>query len=137
MIDLWNSSDTWRLIINLIGTISIIVGVWVIFKLFKQFFLRKQKIKLESQDFVKLMNLPPIMNGTRQIGCILSTPQKVEVSVLDEFEKSVFPIHNGNLDVGEHIFKVDFNQMKNGHYYLSISTEKQNILRKITVKNEI
>ena len=135
MIDLWNSSETWRLIINLIGTISIMVGIWVLFRLFRQFFLRKQKIKLESQDFVKLMNLPPVMKGMRQIGCILSSSQKVEVTVLNEFEKSVFPIHNGKLDVGEHIFKVDFNQIKNGNYYLSISTDKQNILRKITVKN--
>ena len=126
MIELWESSVSSRIIINIIGTVTIVIGVWILIRVFN---------KVLSIPFVKIMSLPPVIKGYRQIGCVLKETQELNIAVLDVNEKSIFSIFNGNLDEGEHIFKVDFNKINNGNYYLSVTTDKQNILRKITVKN--
>ena len=135
MVELWETSMMWRILINLFGAVSIIIGIWIIVRLFKQISLRMRKGKGLSNQFVQLMSLPPIIKGNRQIGCVLKESQQVQISVLDEFENTVFSIYSGKLEEGEQIFKVDFNKLNNGNYYLSVTTDKQDILRKITVKN--
>ncbi len=135
MIELWESSVSSRIIINIIGTVTIVIGVWILIRVFKRVFLKTRSDKVLSIPFVKIMSLPPVIKGYRQIGCVLKETQELNIAVLDVNEKSIFSIFNGNLDEGEHIFKVDFNKINNGNYYLSVTTDKQNILRKITVKN--
>ena len=135
MIELWESSVLLRIIINTIGAISIVVGVWILIRVFKSLSNRFRNNKALSTPFVKIMSLPPVIKGHRQIGCVLKEPQQVVLELLDENEKNVLSIFNGKLDEGEKLFKVDFNKIKNGNYYLSVSTDKQDILRKITVKN--
>jgi hypothetical protein len=135
MIELWESSVSFRIIINVIGSISILIGVWILIRVFKRVFFKSKSDKVLATPSLKIMSLPPVIKGYRQIGCVLKETQVVNIAILDVNEKNVFSIFNGKLDEGEQIFKVDFNEIKNGNYYLSVSTDKQQILRKITIKN--
>ena len=46
MLSLWEESQFWRLFINAIGAISIILGIWLIYKLIKSFVVGKIKKEL-------------------------------------------------------------------------------------------
>lgn len=135
MIELWESSVSFRVFINIMGVISILVGIWIIARVFKRVFFKAKNDKGSAELFLKIMSLPPVIKGYRQIGCVLKENQDVSISILDVNEKNVFSIFNGMLEKGEQIFKVDFNKINNGNYYLSVTTDNQQILRKITVKN--
>ena len=135
MIELWESSVSFRVFINIMGVISILVGIWIIARVFKRVFFKTKNDKALAEPFLKIMSLPPVIKGYRQIGCILKENQEVNIAILDVNEKNIFSIFNGILEKGEQIFKVDFNEINNGNYYLSVSTNNQQILRKITVKN--
>lgn len=135
MIELWESSVSFRVFINIMGVISILVGIWIIARVFKRVFFKAKNDKGSAELFLKIMSLPPVIKGYRQIGCVLKENQEVDIAILDINEKNVFSIFNGMLEKGEQIFKVDFNEINNGNYYLSVSTDNQQILRKITVKN--
>jgi|SaaInlStandDraft_1057018.scaffolds.fasta_scaffold110514_2 hypothetical protein len=135
MIELWESSVSFRVFINIMGVISILVGIWIIARVFKRVFFKAKNDKALAEPFLKIMSLPPVIKGYRQIGCILKENQEVNIAILDVNEKNIFSIFNGILEKGEQIFKVDFNEINNGNYYLSVSTNNQQILRKITVKN--
>lgn len=135
MIELWESSVSFRVFINIMGVISILVGIWIIARVFKRVFFKAKNDKGSAELFLKIMSLPPVIKGYRQIGCVLKENQEVDIAILDINEKNVFSIFNGMLEKGEQIFKVDFNKINNGNYYLSITTDNQQILRKITVKN--
>jgi len=135
MIELWESSVSFRVFINIMGVISILVGIWIIARVFKRVFFKAKNDKGSAELFLKIMSLPPVIKGYRQIGCVLKENQEVDIAILDINEKNVFSIFNGMLEKGEQIFKVDFNKINNGNYYLSVTTDNQQILRKITVKN--
>ena len=45
MVELWETSMMWRILINLFGAVSIIIGIWIIVRLFKQISLRMRKGK--------------------------------------------------------------------------------------------
>lgn len=135
MIELWESSVSFRVFINIMGVISILVGIWIIARVFKRVFFKAKNDKGSAELFLKIMSLPPVIKGYRQIGCVLKENQEVDIAILDINEKNVFSIFNGMLEKGEQIFKVDFNKINNGNYYLSVTTDNQQILRKITIKN--
>ena len=45
MISLWEESQFWRILINCIGAISIVIGVWLIIKILRSFILGKNQKK--------------------------------------------------------------------------------------------
>ena len=81
------------------------------------------------------MPIPSEFKGDVQIGITLNNKQKIDFNILDNKEKQLEKIYNGNIEKGEKIFKVDSLKFKNGEYFISIKTNHQNILRKILVDN--
>ena len=136
MKELWSSSVFWRVLINSIGVVSVILGFWLLFKLIKFIYsLRKNKKNLNAKNYIDLLPIPSEFKGDVQIGITLNNEQNIDFNILDNKEKHLEKIYNGNIEKGREDFKINSLKFKNGEYFISIKTDHQNILRKILVDN--
>ena len=135
MIELWESSSLWRIVINSIGVVSIVLGVWVIVKVLKTLILGSKTKKNLSKKYINIKNLPSVFCGPSQLGFEVKLSQKVDVIVLDSSEKKILNIFSDVMQEGDCVLDFDTEQFDNGDYYLSVKTTEQSILRKITINN--
>ena len=135
MLELWESSSLWRVVINSIGVVSIVLGVWVIVKVLKTAISGSKTKKQLSIKYINMKNLPSVFCGPAQLGFELKLSQKVDVIVLDSSEKKILSIFSDVMKEGDYVLDFDTEQFDNGDYYLSVKTAEQSILRKITTNN--
>ena len=135
MKELWSSSVFWRVLINSIGVVSVILGVWLLYKLVKFIYSLRKNKNLNAENYIDLLPIPIEFNGFVQIGITLNNMQNIDFNILDSKEKNLENIYKGNVEKGDKIFKIDSSNFKNGEYFISIKTAHQTILRKILVVN--
>jgi hypothetical protein len=135
MKELWSSSVFWRVLINSIGVVSVILGFWLLFKLIKFIYSLRKNKNLNAKNYIDLLPIPSEFKGNVQIGIILNNKQNIDFNILDNKEKQLENIYNGDIEKGEKIFKIDSLKFQNGEYFISIKTDHQKILRKILVDN--
>ena len=135
MQDLWLNDNFWRILVNSIGVISIVVGAWLLYKLLKAYFINNKAKRKMDERFINIKNLPDIFSEVTQISLTINFNQHVRVSLLDEKENSILTFHDDELMIGEKIFHLDTNNYNNGDYFISVKTDFQNIFRKIKVQN--
>ena len=81
MISLWEESQFWRILINCIGAISIVIGVWLIVKILRSFILGKNQKKNLQKQYVVLKQLPSVFKDIVQIAFEVNNPQEVKISI--------------------------------------------------------
>lgn len=135
MLSLWEESQFWRLFINAIGAISIILGIWLIYKLIKSFVVGKNQKRALNKEYVTVKQIPYIFSGLVQIAFEVFIPQIIEINILDENEKVKLPVFNKEFGAGLHVENIDVSDLKNEKLNLEIKTDKQRILRSIEIKN--
>ena len=135
MKELWSSSVFWRVLINSIGVVSVILGFWLLFKLIKFFYSLRKNKNLNAKHYIDLLPIPSEFKGNVQIGVTLNNKQNIDFNILDNKEKQLENVYNGDIEKGEKIFKIDSLKFQNGEYFISIKTDHQKILRKILVDN--
>ena len=135
MKELWSSSVFWRVLINSIGVVSVILGFWLLFKLIKFFYSLRKNKNLNAKNYIDLLPIPSEFKGNVQIGVTLNNKQNIDFNILDNKEKQLENVYNGDIEKGEKIFKIYSLKFQNGEYFISIKTDHQKILRKILVDN--
>ena len=72
MIELWESSVSFRVFINIMGVISILVGIWIIARVFKRVFFKAKNDKALAEPFLKIMSFDIwrefVENSNRKVG---------------------------------------------------------------------
>ena len=91
MLSLWEESQFWRLFINAIGAISIILGIWLIYKLTKSFVVGKNQKRALNKEYITVKQIPYIFSGLVQIAFEVFVPQSIEINILDQNEKVKLP----------------------------------------------
>ena len=138
MLELWNTSEGWRIAINILGGISIVVALYLLYisyKMITNYFIGKKTKELKN-IYAKLYELPSIfIKDEIQLGFEIPEDIHVKFSVLDEMEKEVLVIHDGALKAGEHVYLFNSNDMKNGEYFLNFVSEYQSINKKMIIQN--
>ena len=135
MLSLWEESQFWRLLINVIGAFSIILGVWLINKLIKGFIAGKNQKRALNKEYITVKQIPYIFSGLVQIAFEVYIPQTIEINILDQDEKIKLPIFNKEFGSGLHVENINVSDLKNEKLNLEIKTDKQRILRTIEIKN--
>ena len=135
MLSLWEESQFWRLIINVIGAISIILGVWLLNKLIKGFIAGKNQKRALNKEYITVKQIPYIFSGLVQIAFEVYIPQTIEINILDQDEKIKLPVFNKEFGAGLHVENINVSDLKNEKLNLEIKTDKQRILRTIEIKN--
>jgi len=135
MFSLWEESQLWRLLINVIGAISIILGVWLLNKLIKGFIAGKNQKRALNKEYIKVKQIPYIFSGLVQIAFEVFVPQSIEINILDQDEKIKLPVFNKEFGAGLHVENINVSDLKNEKLNLEIKTDKQRILRTIEIKN--
>jgi len=138
MLELWNTSDSWRIAINILGGISIVVALYLFYisyKMITNYFIRKKNKELKN-IYAKLYELPSIfIKDEIQLGFEIPEDIHVKFTILNEMEKEVMVFHNGDLKAGEHVFLFNSNNIKNGDYFLNFVSEYQSINKKMIIQN--
>ncbi len=135
MLSLWEESQFWRLLINVIGAFSIILGVWLINKLIKGFIAGKNQKRALNKEYITVKQIPYIFSGLVQIAFEVYIPQTIEINILDQDEKIKLPVFNKEFGSGLHVENINVSDLKNEKLNLEIKTDKQRILRTIEIKN--
>ena len=138
MTDLWNDSDFWRIIINVIGGISILVAIFLIYITIKKVahLISSNKVRVLKDIYANVFELPTnVLSNQVQFGFELSIKTQLIFSVNDFEDKVLIELHNGELEKGVHVFKFDSHKLDNGNYFLHFKSEIQNINRKIEIRN--
>ena len=135
MFSLWEESQLWRLLINVIGAISIILGVWLLNKLIKGFIAGKNQKRALNKEYITVKQIPYIFSGLVQIAFEVYIPQTIEINILDQDEKIKLPVFNKEFGAGLHVENINVSDLKNEKLNLEIKTDKQRILRTIEIKN--
>lgn len=135
MHSLWEDSTFWRVIINCLGAFSIIIGIWVIFRILKSILLNKKAQKIRDAKFINIKNLPSVFSSNSQICLVVNHEQNIQLSLLDENEKMVLSLYDDIIEKGDKIFHLNTTEHNNGTYYIAIKTPYQQILRKIKIEN--
>ncbi|MDG2370680.1 MAG: hypothetical protein P8M12_08550 [Flavobacteriales bacterium] len=138
MSDLWNDSNFWRILINVIGGISILVAVFLIFIGIKKVihFISSNNVRVLKDIYAKVYELPSsVLSNQVQFGFELAIKTHLTFSVNDDEDKVLVELYNGELEKGVHVFKFDSKKLDNGNYFLQFKSEIQNINRKITIRN--
>tara|TARA_B100001939_G_scaffold333194_1_gene332928 strand:+ start:1573 stop:1989 length:417 start_codon:yes stop_codon:yes gene_type:complete len=138
MLELWNTSDSWRIAINVLGGISIVVALYLLYisyKMIANYFIGKKTRELKN-IYAKLYELPGVfIRGEIQLGFEIPENIHVKFSVLDRDEKEVLIIHEGDLKAGSHVYLFNSKDMKNGDYFLNFVSEYQSINKKMIIQN--
>ena len=138
MLELWNTSDFWRITINILGAISIVVALYLIYisyKMLTNYFIGKKNKELKN-IYAKIYDLPSIViKDEIQLGFDIPEDIHVKFTLLDEKEKEVFIIHDGALKAGGHVFLFKSNNIENGNYFLNFVSEYQCINKKMIIQN--
>ena len=135
MFSLWEESQLWRLLINVIGAISIILGVWLLNKLIKGFIAGKNQKRALNKEYITVKQIPYIFSGIVQIAFEVFVPQSIEINILDQNEKVKLPVFNKEFGAGLHVENINVSDLKNEKLNLEIKTDIQRILRNIEIKN--
>ena len=136
--DIWNDSNLWRILINVIGGISILVAVFLIYIAIKKVvhLISSRKIRVLKDIYAKVYELPSnVLSNQVQFGFELAIKTHLSFSIIDSEDKVLVELYNGELEKGVHVFKFDSQKLANGNYFLQFRSEIQNINRKITVRN--
>ena len=138
MLELWNTSDFWRIVINVLGAISIVVALYLIYisyKMLTNYFIGKKSKELKNK-YAKIYDLPSIViKDEIQLGFDIPEDIYVKFTVLDEKEKEVYIIHDGTLTAGGHVFLFKTNNMDNGKYFLNYFSECQRVNKMMIIRN--
>ena len=138
MLELWNTSDAWRITINIVGAISIVVALYLIYisyKMITNYFIGKKTKELKNV-YAKIYELPSIfIKDEIQLGFEIPKDIHVKFTILDENEKEVLAFHNGDLEAGEHVFLFKSNNVDNGKYFLNFVSEYQSINKMMIIQN--
>jgi hypothetical protein len=138
MLELWNTSDAWRITINIVGAISIVVALYLIYisyKMITNYFIGKKTKELKNV-YAKIYELPSIfIKDEIQLGFEIPKDIHVKFTILDENEKEVLAFHNGDLKAGEHVFLFKSNNVDNGKYFLNFVSEYQSINKMMIIRN--
>ncbi len=138
MFELWNSSDFWRILINVLGGLSIIVAIYLLYISYKIFMklLLGRKAKELKNIYAKIYELPiGFLKDDIQLGFEIPEEIHVKFTVLDNQEKEVFTLHDGKLDAGRHVFVFKTRNIENGQYFLNFISEYQCINKKMIIQN--
>ena len=138
MKELWNNSEFWRILINILGVTSIIVAVYLLYISYKmglKFFIGK-KIKELKTDYATLYELPEkILKNEIQLGFDLPDLMDIRFSVNDVNDNEIKVICEGSMKAGEHVFLFNTKLIEDGEYFLNFSSNYQTINKKIIIKN--
>ena len=98
MLELWNTSDSWRIAINILGGISIVVALYLFYisyKMITNYFIRKKNKELKN-IYAKLYELPSIfIKDEIQLGFEIPEDIHVKFTILNEMEKGEdLPLYN-------------------------------------------
>lgn len=138
MTDLWNDSNFWRILINVIGGISILVAIFLVYVAIKKVIhlISSNKVKVLKDIYANIYELPStVLSNEVQFGFELAVKTNLLFSVNDVEDKVLIEMHNGELNKGVHVFKFDSHQLDNGNYFLHFKSDVQNINRKIRIRN--
>lgn len=105
MKELWSSSVFWRVLINSIGVVSVILGFWLLVKLIKFIYSLRKNKNLNAKNYIDLLPIPSEFKGDVQIGITLSNEQNIDFNILDNKEKQLEKIYNGNIEKGRRFLK--------------------------------
>ena len=87
MLELWNTSDAWRITINIVGAISIVVALYLIYisyKMITNYFIGKKTKELKNV-YAKIYELPSIfIKDEIQLGFEIPKDIHVKFTILDE-----------------------------------------------------
>ena len=138
MYDLWNSSDFWRILINILGVVSIIVAIYLMYisyKIFRNLLLGRKAKELKN-IYAKIYELPiGFLKDDIQLGFEIPEEIHVRFTVLDNNEKEIYTLHDGKTDAGKHVFLFKTRNIENGQYYLNFKSEYQCINKKMIIQN--
>ena len=90
MKELWSSSVFWRVLINSIGVVSVILGFWLLFKLIKFIYSLRKNKNLNAKNYIDLLPIPSEFKGNVQIGITLNNKQNIDFNILDNKEINEF-----------------------------------------------
>lgn len=138
MLELWNGSEFWRILINILGVVSIIVALlllYISFKIILKYYGGK-KIKESKKKYAKLYELPGIvLKDDVQLGFDLPELLNVKLSISDLNDKELKIIFQGEKDAGEHVFIFNSRTIENGEYFLNFKSKNQIINKKMIIQN--
>jgi len=138
MLELWNTSDFWRIVINILGAISIVIALYLLYisyKMIANYFIGKKTKELKN-IYAKIYDLPSfVIKDDVQLGFDIPEDIYVQFRILNQQEKEVFVIHEGTLKAGEHVFLLKTNSIGNGKYFLNFVSEYQQVSKKMIIEN--
>lgn len=138
MLDLWNDNNFWRILINIVATISILLAIFLIYISIKKVIhlLSGNKVRVLKNIYAKVYELPTnTLQKEVQFGFELPVKTDVVFSVNDQKDKILVELIKGELDKGVHVYRFDSTSLENGNYFLNFKSTIQNINRKIEIKN--
>lgn len=138
MLDLWNDNNFMRILLNVVGAVSILVAIYLIYISIKKVFylLSGNKVRVLKKIYATVYELPNNrLTKEVQFGFELSVKTDLIFSVNDENDNILTELAKGELEKGVHVYRFDTTTLENGNYYLNFKSSIQNINRKIEINN--
>ena len=138
VIDLWNDNNVWRILINIVGTISILVAIFLIYISVRKVIqlISGNKVRVLKNIYAKVYELPSnSLKNEVQFGFELPIKTDLVFSVNDQNDQLLIELFKGELDKGVHVYRFDSTKLENGNYFLNYKSTIQNINRKVEIRN--
>lgn len=118
---------------------GILYGVTAIVLLFTAYVLFIKRYKVQKTEAVNniefITSRYNIFTESAQFLFVVPNLSHIKLEVLDENEQYLNTLVDTEYEEGEHIFYFDINQFKSGIYFLKLTSENVNILRKIKINH--
>ena len=123
-----NSQDIFRGIVYGITAIVLMITSYVLFT--KKYRASKTEVVNKLEFITSRYNI-----YTENVQFLYKVPFKMHISLnlVDENEKIVAVLTDGEFVEGEHVFKFESSKYDNGFYFLDLKAENINLLRKIKI----
>ena len=123
-----SSADTVFIFLYITGALLLIVTS---VSLYTRKFRRN---KLQAVNHLELItSIENTFYQKTQFLVITPVERKVELNLLDQDEKFIRTLASGTFSVGEHAVDFDPAELKEGKYYLSLTSDDAKIIRRIEV----
>jgi len=138
MNDLWDSGPVGRILVNVIGALSVMVALYLFYIAYKYLMrlIGGAKVKKVTVAYPELYELrPPYAKGLVQFGFELPERMTVTFQLVDRNNNVLHSLKEGELDEGIYPIDFDTTTLDNGEYFYQLVSPYQKTTKKFFITN--
>jgi hypothetical protein len=128
-----NNSSAYDVIMGIVYGITALVLMITSYIVFTRKFRRQKMEAVNKLEFIT--SRYNVYTENSQFLFIVPFKMAIDLRLLDEDEKEIEILVNEDYEIGEHIYMFNVNLYNNGIYFLKLSADNVEMLRKIKINN--